>query len=73
VVLTRCACASPGAPSGLLGVVSDLGVLFPVPSTAVLATLGYSGAQPHVLPSSLVALLPRGNALDPASAGETPG
>jgi type VII secretion protein EccB len=65
--------ASPGAPSGLLGVVSDLGMLFPVPSTAVLTTLGYSGSQPHVLPSSLVALLPRGNALDPAAAGATPG
>jgi type VII secretion protein EccB len=66
------AVATPGAPSGLLGVVSDLGVLFPVPSSAVLTTLGYAGAQPHVLPSSLVALLPRGNALDPAAAVESP-
>jgi hypothetical protein len=48
-------------------------MLFPVPSTAVLTALGYSGSQPHVLPSSLVALLPRGNALDPAAAGATPG
>ena len=56
---------SPTDPGGLLGVVSDLGVLFPVPSTTVLATLGYSGVTPHMLPSSLVSLLPRGNALDP--------
>jgi hypothetical protein len=60
--------ASVRSPSGLLGVVSDLGVLFPVPSAAVLAMLGYSGASPHVPPSALVALLPRGNALDPAAA-----
>jgi type VII secretion protein EccB len=60
--------ASPSAPTGLLGVVSDLGVLFPVPSAAVLGTLGYAGAQPRALPSALVALLPRGNALDPAAA-----
>ena len=60
--------AGPNAPSGLLGVVSDLGVLFPVPSTGVLATLGFGSAVPHVLPSALVALLPRGNALDPAAA-----
>ncbi len=59
---------TPGAPGGLLGVVSDLGVLFPVPSSTVLATLGYSGVAPHRLPSALVALLPRGNALDPTAA-----
>jgi type VII secretion protein EccB len=66
------AVAAPNAPSGLLGVVSDLGVLFPVPSTAVLATLGFGAAAPHVLPSALVALLPRGNALDPTAAGVAP-
>jgi type VII secretion protein EccB len=64
--------ASATAPSGQLGVVSDLGLLFPVPSTAVLATLGFGGVAPHVLPSALVALLPRGNALDPAAALSTP-
>ncbi|MGE5156276.1 MAG: type VII secretion protein EccB, partial [Betaproteobacteria bacterium] len=64
--------AGPNAPGGLLGVVSDLGVLFPVPTTTVLATLGFGGAAPHVLPSALVALLPRGNALDPMAAVVAP-
>jgi type VII secretion protein EccB len=64
--------ASATAPAGQLGVVSDLGLLFPVPSRTVLATLGYAAATPHVLPSALVALLPRGNALDPTAALSTP-
>jgi type VII secretion protein EccB len=59
--------AAPADGSGLLGVVSDLGVFSAVPSAAVLATLGYSGVRPQELPSALVALLPRGNPLDPAA------
>jgi len=64
--------ASPGADAGSLAVVSDLGQRFAVPSVDVLGTLGYTGIAPLRLPASLVALVPAGRALDPATAGLAP-
>ncbi len=62
------ALAGPGSPNGALAVVSDLGLRFPVPSREVLGVLGYPDAAPQRLPAALIALLPSGRALDPASA-----
>ena len=62
------ALASPGAPNGTVSLVTDLGVRYPVPSADVPAMLGYGGVAPVRLPSSVVALLPEGPALDPAAA-----
>jgi hypothetical protein len=60
--------AAPGSPNGALALVTDQGVRYPVPSTEVLATLGYAGVRPQRLPAALVALIPAGPALDPAAA-----
>jgi hypothetical protein len=60
--------AGPGAPSGSLAVVSDLGLRFAVPSTAVLGMLGYADVPAVRLPAALVSLVPAGRALDPAFA-----
>jgi len=54
--------------AGVLSLVVDLGVRFPVPSADVARLLGYAGVAPLTLPPSLVSLLPSGHALDPASA-----
>ena len=54
--------------AGVLSLVVDLGVRFPVPSADVATLLGYAGVAPLVLPPALVSLLPSGHALDPASA-----
>ena len=60
--------AGPTSPNGALALVSDLGMRFPVPSREVLGFLGFPDASPQRLPAALVALLPSGNALDPAAA-----
>jgi hypothetical protein len=62
------ALASPGAPSGALSLVTDLGVRYPVPDADVLDTLGYAGVTPVRMPAALVALLPTGQTLDPEAA-----
>jgi type VII secretion protein EccB len=54
--------------AGVLSLVVDLGLRFPVPSTDVARLLGYAGVAPLTLPPSLVSLLPSGHPLDPASA-----
>jgi type VII secretion protein EccB len=53
---------------GALGLVTDLGVRYPVPSTEVAAVLGYPNQQPVPVPPELVSLLPVGVALDPVAA-----
>lgn len=62
------ALAGPGSPQGALAFVSDLGQRFPLASRETLAILGYSEVRPQRLPAALVALLPAGRALDPATA-----
>lgn len=59
---------APGLAAGPLALVTDQGVRYPVPSSAVAGMLGYSGVRPQRLPASLVALVPAGRALDPAAA-----
>jgi hypothetical protein len=60
--------ASATSDRGSLAVVTDLGLRFAVPSAQVLAMLGYGGVTPVRLPAALVALVPAGPALDPATA-----
>jgi hypothetical protein len=62
------ALAGPTSPGGALGIVSDLGLRFPVPSRDVLGVLGYASVTPQRLPAALVALVPAGRALDQAAA-----
>lgn len=58
----------PGAAAGTVCVITDLGTAYPLPRRDVLDLLGYRGVTPLRVPSSLVALLPTGRALDPDAA-----
>jgi type VII secretion protein EccB len=60
--------ASAGSPAGAVAVVSDMGRRFAVPSSDVLARLGFSGVAPQRFPASVVSLVPAGQALDPRAA-----
>jgi type VII secretion protein EccB len=62
------AAAAPGATGGAVSVVTDLGRRYAVVDADVLAALGYGGVQPLRLPAGVVALVPAGDALDPAAA-----
>jgi type VII secretion protein EccB len=53
---------------GALGLVTDLGVRYPVPSIDVAAVLGYANQQPVRVPPELSSLVPVGVALDPVAA-----
>ena len=53
---------------GAVSVVTDLGQRYPFAGPAVLGMLGYGGIRPVRLPTSVVALLPSGPALDPEQA-----
>lgn len=59
---------SPTSTTGALDIVTDEGIRYPVPSAAVLATLGYSPDEAVAVPSGLVARIPEGPTLDPAAA-----
>ena len=59
---------SPEAPSGAFGVITYLGVRFPVPSADVLQMLGYSPTEAVDVPASLAARVPAGPTLDPQAA-----
>jgi ESX secretion system ATPase EccB len=58
----------PGAASGQLNLVTDLGTRYPVPSVEVLAMLGFAGVRPQPMPAAVVALVPAGRVLEPAAA-----
>jgi type VII secretion protein EccB len=62
------AAAAPGAPGGVVCVLTDLGLRYPVPTVDVLGMLGYAAVHPVRVPASLVALVPAGHVLDPAAA-----
>lgn len=62
------AMSSAGAVHGTLCLVTDVGIRFVVPDSDVAGMLGYAGVEPVRLPSSLVALIPEGPALDPDAA-----
>ncbi len=57
--------------SGTVYVVTDTGLKYPVASSEALASLGYGQAERLPVPNGLLALVPRGPALDPALAGRT--
>ncbi|ASW57115.1 type VII secretion protein EccB [Plantactinospora sp. KBS50] len=59
---------SPGAPTGTLNLVTDLGYRYPLSDAAVAGVLGYGDVEPVQLPASLVVRLPSGPALDPTAA-----
>jgi type VII secretion protein EccB len=60
--------SAPDAGSGVLHLVTDAGIRYPVPSVEVLAMLGYSGIAPTQLSAEVAALIPAGPALDPQAA-----
>lgn len=59
---------APGAPDGVLYLVTDLGVRHHLPSADVLPVLGYGGVKPVPVPAEIVALLPTGPGLYPQAA-----
>jgi type VII secretion protein EccB len=59
--------AAPGVAGNSEFLVTDLGVKFPVPSASAVKALGYTPGAAQRLPVTLLALLPTGPALDPAS------
>ena len=59
---------SATAPDGALGLVTDLGVRYPVPSAEALGMLGFAEVAPVPRPAAVVGLLLTGPALDPAAA-----
>jgi type VII secretion protein EccB len=59
---------SPGATTGTLSLVTDLGIRYALPDSTVASMLGYGKAKPVRLPASLVIRLPAGPALDPVAA-----
>lgn len=57
--------------TGNVYVVTDQGVKYPLPrenTAAVQSSLGFAGVRPVSVPSSILALIPTGPALDPTSA-----
>lgn len=51
-------------------VVAPPGEKYAVTDGSVLSSFGYDGAKPTALPSQLLAIIPKGPALDPSSAGK---
>jgi hypothetical protein len=62
------AVSGPADSVGVLHLVTDLGVRYPIPSAEVLSLLGYAGVEPVRLASEIVALLPAGPTLYPQAA-----
>jgi len=63
------AVAAPGATSGALSIVTDMGRRYAIgdPST-VLSALGYGGVVPVQIPAGVVSLIPAGAGLDAEAA-----
>ncbi|WP_350279203.1 type VII secretion protein EccB [Kribbella sp. HUAS MG21] len=59
---------SKQAQSGTLGLVTDLGRAYALSDPKVLAALGYENVQPVEIPAALLARVPQGPALNPATA-----
>ncbi|MGC4895502.1 type VII secretion protein EccB [Micromonospora sp. DT31] len=64
--------SGPEAPTGTFALVTDMGVRYSLASSEVIGYLGYRPDQAKRLPSTLVAMLREGPALDPKQA-RTPG
>jgi type VII secretion protein EccB len=59
---------APGVGTGTIYLVDDVGVRYPLSSTAVLDPLGYGGVAPVPVPAGLLGLLRTGPRLDPHDA-----
>ena len=59
---------APGAQPGAEYLVTDFGVKYPLSSTSVASALGYAQTSAVSVPGQLLALLPTGPVLSPASA-----
>jgi type VII secretion protein EccB len=59
-----------GQPTDAYFIVTDTGGKYPVPSTQVLALLGYGGVSAVPVPTGILGLIPTGPALDPATANQ---
>jgi hypothetical protein len=59
---------SSRAPAGTVVLVTDLGRAYPLADPKLLDTLGYAGTRPLRLPADLIARIPQGPGLNPASA-----
>ena len=55
-------------PAPAVGLVSDLGVYYPLAGPELLGALGYAGVQPVRMPAGLVARIPAGDGLDAEAA-----
>jgi hypothetical protein len=66
------AVSTPDASPGAISLVTDLGMRYSVPSSEVLAALGYGSVTPVPVPADLLALVPSGPALDPVAARSCP-
>jgi type VII secretion protein EccB len=62
------AMSSPTATTGSVNLVTDTGRRFAVPTSSVLASLGYGPTVPVEIPASLVTRIPEGPTLDPIAA-----
>jgi type VII secretion protein EccB len=59
---------STGTPAPAVGLVSDLGVYYPLAGADLLDALGYAGVAPVRMPAGLVARIPAGDGLDAEAA-----
>ncbi|MFI7119462.1 type VII secretion protein EccB [Amycolatopsis sp. NPDC049868] len=59
---------APGVENGTRFLITDVGMKFPLPSSEVAAALGYGDAKPVPVPTTVLAFLPTGPALDPEAA-----
>jgi type VII secretion protein EccB len=60
--------AAPGVPAGTTYLITDLGVKYPLAGTDVQEALGYAGVTPVAVPTTVLALLPTGPALNSTAA-----
>lgn len=60
--------ANSSTAGGTLFLITDWGLRFPIASVDAVARLGFRDVAPVEVPTSLLALVPQGPALDPASA-----
>ena len=62
------AVASATATTGAPGIVTDIGMRYPISSPQVIQSLGYDARRFVPIPASLVNRIPPGPTLDPQSA-----
>ncbi len=70
-VLVR-ALSAPGVGGGTVYLLTDTGRKYALSTPAVADSLGYAGVVPVPVPTTLLALVADGPALDPAAAAQVP-